>query len=128
MPCKASVNGKPCKCPTKPKAEFCFFHDPKRKEEAKIAREKSYLPRAVIPIERRVDEVKNLDELVHFLAVIANDVRSGELDEKKGQTVISACRELRFAILARDQHSSPEGIDEMSEEELKQELGLCKNN
>lgn len=82
-------SGERCKAKPVSDSKFCFFHDPNKSEEQKMARQKGGYARrsATLPKNMPEFEIKGAEEVVRLLSVTINQVRRGELDPRVANAV-----------------------------------------
>jgi hypothetical protein len=90
--CGASkLDGSPCRAKPLPGSVFCLFHDPARAVERDAARQAGgkarSKPAAVLPPEAGDLPLRTAGDAAEALAVVANEVRKGQLDPKVGNAV-----------------------------------------
>jgi hypothetical protein len=91
--CSATTNdGKPCPAPAVGDSGFCLFHDPNRREEAKIARLRGGLNRKSVLKGEYPGDIATVPDLLLFLNKSLQECWQLESGEKRLTTIASFLR------------------------------------
>lgn len=95
--CKATkADGSPCTAKAIQGGDFCFFHDPDKKDEAKIAQSKGGQSKAVLWTvkpwrglegETTIMRAPAPEEIINLLADTIDEVKTGKIDPKVSNAV-----------------------------------------
>ena len=115
--CKWIKEGRQCKSNAIRGTTLCLFHS-----QAKNTEGAAFIKPDVFVVDGERFKLCSLDDLCDFMTTVINDVRTGQLDEDKGKVIFVGAKELRLTMMARDNHKTPSGIEEMNDEDIIMEL------
>lgn len=81
--------GERCRARPLSDSKFCFFHDPNKSEEQKVARRKGGYARRSPTLPKNIPEfeLKVAEDVVRLLSITINQVRRGEIDPRVANAV-----------------------------------------